>query len=303
MTSLNAPKKGKRTMQHDEADMVAALQSGDMAALHYCVERYQLSALRLAYNLCGDRQMAEDAVAESFLALVKYASSYDPSRPFHNWFYRIVVNCVRAAKRREGQPWTVPDARDLLRDCADPRPGPEIEVVQQESEQDLLRRVDRLPDRQREVVILRYYMDMNERTMSNVLGVPAGTIKWRLYQARKTLRRELEDAWRAHARRLEEVKESGSCKGHCLVYLPESPVEDTASKAPQCFNQCLPLPSITRARSHTISNGFMESASSILSTGRAGLREATTVLRHRQLARPLQPCSSLHIRVTACPVS
>src|SRR5689334_1998017 len=123
----------------DESDAIGALRSGDIAALRWIVERYELSALRLAYSLCANRQMAEDAVAESFLAVVRYVASYDPSRPFQAWFYRIVVNSVRAATRRERRLRVIPDSRDVLMPQPDPSPGPESQVIQREAERALLR--------------------------------------------------------------------------------------------------------------------------------------------------------------------
>jgi len=51
--------------------------------------------------------------------------------------------------------------------------------------------VDRLPRKQREAIVLRYYMDMDEQSVATTLGIPLGTAKWRLYAARKRLLRQL----------------------------------------------------------------------------------------------------------------
>jgi DNA-directed RNA polymerase specialized sigma24 family protein len=56
-------------------------------------------------------------------------------------------------------------------------------------------------------VVLRYFLDMDERAMSTVLGVPTGTVKWRLHQARKKLRGALEDGSRLQSRLIGEVQE------------------------------------------------------------------------------------------------
>src|SRR5579872_2839928 len=98
-----------RFVQPDEVDAVVALQSGDMAGLQVLVQRYQLPALRLAFNLCRNRQEAEDAVAEAFIAVARHIGGYDRSRPFAPWFYRIVINAARAAARRGRSVPTVSD--------------------------------------------------------------------------------------------------------------------------------------------------------------------------------------------------
>jgi RNA polymerase sigma-70 factor, ECF subfamily len=186
----------------DETDAVAALQSGDKAGLHALVRRYQVPALRMAFNLCGNRQTAEDAVGDAFLAVMRHIGTYDRSRPFEPWFYRIVINAVRAAAYREHRLATRSDAQILLRDHPDSDPGPELLTIQSETTRMLLHEIDRLAQKQREVIVLRYYLDQDERAMASILGVPVGTVKWRLFQARKSLRRRLgerEDLDRASA--------------------------------------------------------------------------------------------------------
>jgi RNA polymerase sigma-70 factor (ECF subfamily) len=182
----------ERLHMHDgEADAIHALRSGDVAGLKVLVGKYQVSALHLAYSVCGHQQIAEDAVADAFLSVLKHIGTYDETRPFETWFYRIVINCVRGAVRRDHRVPTVPDTRDLLQHHADPAPGPEVDVVQSELESALLRQVDLLPEKQREVIVLRYYLDMDQATISAVLGVPVGTVKWRLFQARKKLQHQM----------------------------------------------------------------------------------------------------------------
>jgi RNA polymerase sigma-70 factor (ECF subfamily) len=66
-------------------------------------------------------------------------------------------------------------------------------VLQTELEMTLLQWVDQLPGKQREAIVLHYFLDMDERTMAGILGVPVGTVKWRLFQARKKLRRQMTD--------------------------------------------------------------------------------------------------------------
>jgi RNA polymerase sigma-70 factor (ECF subfamily) len=178
-------------VQDEDAKAVAALRSGDISGLGMLVRRYQLPALRLAFNLCGSHQVAEDAVADAFLAVQRHIGSYETSRPFAPWFYRIVVNAVRTAVRRNQRLATVGDGRLLLETRPSLEPGPEVLAIQRELERALLQEIDQLPAKQREVIVLRYYLDMDERAMAETLRVPIGTVKWRLFQARKRLQRQL----------------------------------------------------------------------------------------------------------------
>jgi RNA polymerase sigma-70 factor (ECF subfamily) len=179
------------TLNEDDADAIAALRAGNIAGLSALVQRYQLQALRLAFNVCGNRQTAEDTVADAFLAVQRHINAHDASRPFAPWFYRIVINSARSAVRREGKLAMVSDTELPMLEQPDCSPGPEVLAVQSERDGVLVHEIGRLPQKQREAVVLRYYLDMDERTMASVLGVPSGTVKWRLFQARATLRRRL----------------------------------------------------------------------------------------------------------------
>jgi RNA polymerase sigma-70 factor, ECF subfamily len=178
-------------VQDEDMQAVAALRSGDTSGLRLLVGRYQLPALSLAFNLCGHQQVAEDAVADAFLAVHRHIGSYDTSRPFAPWFYRIVINAVRSAGRRDRRLPTVGDARELLVKRPDAGPGPEMLAIQSELQRALLKEIDLLPEKHREVIVLRYYLDMDQRAMAEALRVPIGTVKWRLFQARKRLRFQL----------------------------------------------------------------------------------------------------------------
>jgi RNA polymerase sigma-70 factor (ECF subfamily) len=130
--------------------------------------------------------MAEDAVSEAFIAAYRYIGSFDSARPFEPWFYQILVNEVRRVLRREQrqrrcqQAWTeTPRRRELL---------PEEAVVQTELAAIVRDAIRRLPIKQREVLVLTYYLDMDTAAVAQIQSVPVGTVKWRLYQARRRLK-------------------------------------------------------------------------------------------------------------------
>jgi len=178
-------------VQDEEIRGIQALQAGDIRGLEILVRLHQLQAMRVAYNLCGNTQVAEDVVSEAFLAVHRYISTYDSSRPFGPWFYRIVVNGVRSTMRQDRRVQTVSDSRYLLENHADPNSTPESKVMHDELGGVLGEEITRLPEKQREAIVLRYYLDIDERTMGAMLRIPVGTVKWRLYMARKRLLRRL----------------------------------------------------------------------------------------------------------------
>src|SRR5215510_1978271 len=79
---------------------IQAVGRGDARGLEFLVAQHELRALRIAVAITGNRSTAEEAVAEAFFNVYRYARRFEPGRPFAPWFTKIVVNeAVHAARR------------------------------------------------------------------------------------------------------------------------------------------------------------------------------------------------------------
>lgn len=176
----------------EEQKAIEQLKQGDIKGLETLVQLHQLRALRTAYVITKSREMAEDVVADAFLAVYDHIGQFDPNRPFMPWFYRIVVNGaikdIRKASRR-GTGGGVIEA--VLEQQPDTEPGPEERVLLGEMRKILELAVQTLPPKQRTALVLRCYLQMEESEIAQILGCPLGTVKWCLHTARKKLRRVL----------------------------------------------------------------------------------------------------------------
>jgi RNA polymerase sigma-70 factor (sigma-E family) len=127
-------------------------------------------AVRLAYLLTGDRAVAEDLVQEAFVRLYgRFRDLRDPGA-FDWYLRRTVVNLVRSHFRRARveRSYLERHGRDQARDAQAPDPGPRDEMW---------RALQRLPERQRTAVVLRYYEDLSEARTAEVMACPVGTVK------------------------------------------------------------------------------------------------------------------------------
>lgn len=175
-------------MINDEAGAIAAWRDGDIRGLEPLVHQHQHRALRVALHITTNREVAEDVVAEAFLTVYDHIAQYDSRRPFAPWFYRIVVNsALRAVSRRK----KMYSAADALRAVEAHEASPEREVVRREQQEVVVAAIEQLPPKQRAALTLRYYLDMDEATIATTLGVPVGTVKWRLHAARRKVRASL----------------------------------------------------------------------------------------------------------------
>jgi RNA polymerase sigma-70 factor (ECF subfamily) len=169
----------------DEASAIARVQAGETSAFDLLVRRHMRTAFGVAFRLLGHRQDAEDVVQEAFLAALANIGSFDPSRRFAPWLYRIVVtrglNFRKSRSRRQ---------TEALDEVAYPAAGADPATA---AEHDGLREtvaaaLQRLPERQRLVVQLFELDGFSGAEIAAMLGVSPGTVRWYLHEARQTLR-------------------------------------------------------------------------------------------------------------------
>jgi DNA-directed RNA polymerase specialized sigma24 family protein len=132
---------------------------------------------RAAAAITGDRNLGEDAVQEAFAKAVRKRRSFKGRGTLEAWVWRIVVNAARDARRRAAAPH--------LRQVgpAHGRGGSNGDVATIP--------LELLTDRQREVLFLHYYADLDYATIAAALGISPGTVGATLSSARLTLRRAL----------------------------------------------------------------------------------------------------------------
>lgn len=170
----------------DERSAIRRLKRGDPGGLEGLVKAHQVRAVRAAYLICRDRSLAEDVVQSAFVKAYEKIEGFDERRSFGPWFTRIVVNdAVKAASRRERTAHYEEASPAVL--LEDPHMSPHELLEEDEERRRVWAALAKLPPAQRAAVVQRYYLGMSETEMSGNEGSPPGTIKWRLYAARKKL--------------------------------------------------------------------------------------------------------------------
>jgi RNA polymerase sigma-70 factor (ECF subfamily) len=168
-----------------DEELMAQLQAGDERALAQLMQRYQAPLYGFLSRRVGSA--ADDVFQETWIRIVRARERFDTERRFAAWLYQIANNLCRDRYRRVDAMRRAIDSFRLedetLREAPRPAAPAEGDAIRE--------RVLALPDRLREVLVLRYYEDLGEEEMSQVLGVPRGTIKSRLHAAVKALRESL----------------------------------------------------------------------------------------------------------------
>ncbi len=182
----------------DERRAVESLKRGDIGGLEMLVRSHQTRAIRTAYLICRDKALAEDVVQAAFVRAYEKIARFDLERPFGPWFMKVVVNdAIKAATRRGRTIQFQQGEEDPVALLADPETGPYELAEEAEERQRVWAALEKLPPAQRAAVVQRYYLDMSEAEMAESDASPPGTIKWRLYAARKRLSKLLRPELRA----------------------------------------------------------------------------------------------------------
>lgn len=161
---------------------VLRLQAGDRLALTPLYSAYAEAALRTAFLITRNRATAEDAVQEAFVQVLRNISALRDPAAFRPWFYRIVVNAARRLSRKKKVP--VPP------ELTSPE-SPDEALIGSEEAAAVRLAVAQLNEAHREVITLRYYTELSEAEIAQVLGVPPGTVKSRLHRAKEALHERL----------------------------------------------------------------------------------------------------------------
>ncbi len=192
------------TMTNDgvsDVDVMLRVKTGDESAFAYLVQKYRRPMVGFMYRLCHNPSTAEELAQEVFLRVYRSRTSYEPSAKFTTWLYRIATNlAVNHARdtRHERPENTVrldePDQETgNTPDLADDSLSAEEQLVKRERLAAIRGKVNALPERQREAVIMHKYQQMDYREIAAVLKLSESATKSLLFRAYETLREQLKE--------------------------------------------------------------------------------------------------------------
>ncbi len=153
-----------------DGELVGRIACGDEEALAELLRRWERPLLAFLDRYTGGVDV-EDLYQETWLRVVRNAGRFDAGRRFSTWLFQIGVNLCRDWSRRR-----------KLRTSAAEQPAAAT-LGRVEARVDARRLLARLPEAQREVLILRYEHDLGETEIARIVGCPRGTVKSRLHSA------------------------------------------------------------------------------------------------------------------------
>jgi RNA polymerase sigma-70 factor, ECF subfamily len=177
--------------------IVEKIISGDKEAFALLVERYQKGLINFIYHMVGHYEEALELTQDVFIKVYSNLESYDCAYKFSTWLYRIASNCTIDHLRR----------RDPAADSLDDRDEDECPKIEIESddplphdilekkflEREIVRSVMELQPDYRELIVLRHIHFRSYEEIAKITNLPIGTVKNRIFRARKQLVDSLKD--------------------------------------------------------------------------------------------------------------
>jgi RNA polymerase sigma-70 factor, ECF subfamily len=195
-------------MMAADGELLIRLRSGDERAFVGLVQRYQEQMLQLAAGFVPSRAVAEEVVQDTWLAVLRGLDAFEGRSSLKTWLFSILVNQARTTGTREHRSVPVADPEpavdparfDASGGWADP-PEHWVEAAESRLEAGKLAGrlralMDELPDRQREVVLLRDVEELTSDEVCSVLAISDGNQRVLLHRGRSRLRQLFEDEFR-----------------------------------------------------------------------------------------------------------
>jgi len=200
-TLTEADVRGMEGGSPQEASLVQACKEGDETAFNLLVWRWEKPLFNFTYKYVGDAHLAQDLVQETFVRVLRSIKGYEHRGAFSTWLYRIAVNLCRDHFRRKKLPMvslqdyytTSSGERVYVQDNVPDDGLRSDEAMAKSHREELVRRlIAGLPEEQKIVILMKEYQALTFREIAEVLDVPQGTVKARLYRGLRTMREQLE---------------------------------------------------------------------------------------------------------------
>ena len=179
--------------REQEAAIVRKVLDGDVNAFETLVLEYEKNVYNIALRMTGNSEDAADMTQEAFIKAYNSLSAFRGDSKFSVWLYRIVSNVcldfLRSKNRRPTVSLSVEDddGEDTQLDVADESQSPELLLDRKLTRDSVRRGLDSLPPDYRQILLLREMQGLSYDEIAQALGLEVGTVKSRIFRARKKL--------------------------------------------------------------------------------------------------------------------
>ena len=201
MTMIDRQKgSGGPPIDDPDVEMVRAVLDGDPEAYRVLVERYERRIYHVVYGMVRSQEDARDLAQDCFVKAFQNLHRFRLESKFYTWLCRIAMNLsidhLRKMKHRSHAAFdderSASEGAQVVR-LSSRRDNPSENVARQQVYRQIMDAVESLPEDQKQVLVLRELEEMPYKEISEILGIPEGTVMSRLYYARRRLQELLSE--------------------------------------------------------------------------------------------------------------
>ena len=182
----------ERMHDAEPSRLISECIAGNEDAIEMLVRQYEAGVFRLALSMVGDQADAQEITQETFIAALRSLRTYQEKKSFKAWLYTIALNQSRRhLRKRRILERLRTTLTNVIRVDAQKQASPEEAIIENEKEAVIWTELNKLDERHRIVVILRYFQELSIAEISEILTVNEGTVHSRLHNARERLRSAL----------------------------------------------------------------------------------------------------------------
>jgi len=191
-------KEKEQRTEDEDAQRVSLCKNGDVDAFEVLVKKHQKRMLNIAYRIIGSYEDACEVVQDAFVSAFKGIKNFEERAKFSTWLYTIVINLSRnrlkqleLKSHREDSslddPVLTNDSQITVEPVSD-EPSILEKLEKRDVQQKVQECIHALDNESKEVIVLRDIQGFSYNEISDMLKIPEGTVKSRLFRARDSLK-------------------------------------------------------------------------------------------------------------------
>ena len=186
-------------MKENDSELIRQAKAGDSKAYDKLLYKYKNSVYNLVYRMVRDVEEAEDLTQEAFIKAFNSLTQFNEEYAFSTWLYKIATNnCIDFFRKRKLQtlsldkPIQYKDS-EIHQDIPDPELNPEKSILASERSSIIKEAIKTLPEKYYTAIVLRHNEEKSYEEIAEILNLPIGTVKARIFRAREMLNKALKD--------------------------------------------------------------------------------------------------------------
>ncbi len=183
----------------EDQKLITLARGGDQKAFEALLKKYRNLVYHVMFKMVRNPQEAEDLCQEAFIKAFSALSSFNEEFAFSTWLMKIATNnCIDYLRKRKLRTYSIDEPlqykdEQVQVELPDHDPTPDKQLLNEERRKLINDAIQSLPPRYRHVIILRHQEEKSYEDIAEILKLPLGTVKARIFRAREMLNKKIRD--------------------------------------------------------------------------------------------------------------